>query len=198
MNKLAFFSVVFMASLAFAAPEPMKFKLPPPSVRVAQADTTATSSASYTTYAPAESEQDLRAVVITNVDQLAKAQANIAVNVMLTSHAGVALGYQSGSNREKREKLGNQEFTVDRTVTNIGIATYIWPVESRKNISIVPSMVFRSEKDLVDTDNENGLGVKTVGVFKPTRALMVEGGLNTLIIAGETTGQAHLGLGFLF
>lgn len=199
MNKFALLLTVLLSTSAFAATpaNAFKFKTSETSAPVLTAQNSTTDA--WANYTPATvANDDVHVIVVTNVDQLAKSTANVSANVMMNNHAGVALGYSSGSNKEKREKLNNQELTVDRTVTTLGAAFYVWEVEARKNISIVPSVIFRSEKDAINTENENGLGIKTVGVFRPTRVMLLEGGVNTTVIAGETTGQAHLGLGFFF
>ncbi len=183
-------SISFISLSGFAANQTMKLKpLPLRSV---------TSTETSVQVAQPDAELNTKAVVTTNLTELTKSRVNLSVNVMMNNYAALALSYGSSSEREAREKLGNQQLTVDRTTTGIGMAYYFFGVEAARNIAVTPSLIFQSEKDAVNTENNSGLGVKLVGIFKPTQKVLFEGGINSTIVAGNTKGEGYLGLGLLF
>ncbi len=195
MQKIAMIATLLFSLSSLAATDSMKFKLPAPTNSVTSVEQTSTMSYGTTS---SYSNDDLRAVVLTNVDQLAKSGANISVNMMMNEKAGMSLGYASTSQKEKREKVNNADLTVDRSTIAVGAAFYVWDLESQKNISLVPALLFRTEKDAVNTETDTGVGLKAVGVFKPMARVLFEAGVNGTLIDGDSKGEAYLGLGFIF
>lgn len=189
--KFAFLLAVSFISLSsFAANQTMKLKpLPVRSV---------TSTETSTQAVHPDAALNTKAVVTTNLSELTKSRVSLSVNVMMNNYAALALSYGSSSEKETREKLGNQQLTVDRTTTGIGMAYYFFGIEAAKNIAVTPSLIFQSEKDAINTENNSGLGFKLVGIFKPSQRVLFEGGINSTIVAGNTKGEGYLGLGLLF
>jgi len=139
------------------------------------------------------------AIVSTNLADIGKNRMNVTADVMMTSKVAVSLSYSNQSEKEERKKItGKPKLTVDRANFGIGANFFLKPIEARYNLAIAPAMIFQTEKDSVNTDNNNGFGLRAMGIFKPLPRLMAQGGISVTVLGSETKTDALVGMGLLF
>jgi hypothetical protein len=139
---------------------------------------------------------DVKAILNTNIVGLTQGKGNIGIDVMMNNKLAVALTYLTNSEEETRSN--GMKLTVDRTQIGVGATYYFYGIEAKKNIALSPTLIFGNEKDAVKTENQNGLGLRVLGIFKPMEKLMLQAGVSATSINGTSRGDGYLGLGLIF
>lgn len=182
--KLVLILTSLLASSAFAT-EKMATSLPKPTAASA--------------VAPVAVSSNTMAVntLAFNFASLAQGKTNVYFDVGgLSERVSPSLSYRSYSNKEKRPKLNNAEFTVDRSLATLGASVLVFKQDTR-SIVLSPYVFFGTEKDPLNTDNRTGLGARLVGQMALNKSVALQAGLDANAMEDEVfKGEAYIGMGF--
>jgi len=140
-----------------------------------------------------------KAVIGMNLVDITKSKGNIWIDTFLKPQAGLSLSYSGYSQDEVRNKLaGSPKLSVDRTQFGIGGAFYFMPLESTRNISFSPGLIFQTEKDAIQTEKNSGIEIRLLGSVKPLDHLLMQAGAVATIVGSDQRADAYAGVGLLF
>jgi hypothetical protein len=131
-----------------------------------------------------------------NFVALSQSKTNIYFDVGgLSERVAPALSFRSYSNKEVRKKLNNDKLTVDRSLATLGASIAVLKGDA-KALILNPYLYFGTEKDAVNTENVNGVGVRLLGQANVYKGLGFQAGIDANNMEGEFKNDLYVGLAF--
>lgn len=127
---------------------------------------------------------------------LTQGKTNIYFDVGgMSERVAPALSFRSYSNKEKRKKLNDEKYTVDRSLATVGASIAVLKAET-KSLILNPYLYFGTEKDSVNTDNLSGVGLRLLGQVNINKGIGFQAGIDANNMEGEFKSDIYIGLAF--
>jgi hypothetical protein len=131
-----------------------------------------------------------------NFVALSQGKTNVYFDVGgLSERVSPALSFRSYSNKEKRKDLNNDKLTVDRSLATLGASIAVLKVDT-KSLLLNPYLFFGTEKDAINTSNQNGLGVRLVAQSNINKTIGIQAGIDANNMEGDFKSDFYVGLAF--
>lgn len=139
------------------------------------------------------------AAMTSNIAELVKGNGNVLIEFFSSSKFSGFFGASFSSAKERREKLGNVEYTVDRTAYSLGVSFYKNDISSKHNFLLAPGLSFGQEKDYVNSDAKTAFEILGAIQLIPEKTrLKLMAGMKMSNQTGDFKGTAVIALGAMF
>jgi hypothetical protein len=163
---------------------------------LAAENTLSTAPAVSSTMTTTASSANLQNTLAFNFVALTQGKTNVYFDVGgMSEKVAPALSFRSYSNKEKRKKLNDEKYTVDRSLATVGASVAVLKVDT-KSLILNPYLYFGTEKDSVNTDNLNGIGLRMLGQANLNKGIALQAGIDANNMEGEFKSDIYIGLAF--
>lgn len=181
---MTFASILFFAAGAMAAEKNVS-----KTTTIAAAPAPAMTT---TMNAPATSHN----TVAFNFVGLSQGKTNLYLDIGgISENVSPALSFRGYSNKEKVKSLENREVTVDRSLATVGASVTLLKNEG-KSLLLNPYLFFGTEKNLLETSNKSGAGVRLVGQVNINKSIALQGGIDGNNMEDTFKNDIYVGVAF--
>ncbi|WP_413288174.1 hypothetical protein [Bdellovibrio sp. HCB337] len=188
---MTFASVLFFAASAMAAEKNLS-KTTTIAAAPAPAAAVAAPTVSTTVSAPATTHN----TVAFNFVGLSQGKTNLYLDIGgMSETVSPALSFRAYSNKEKVKSLEDREVTVDRSLATVGASITLLKNEG-KSLLLNPYLYFGTQKNLLETENKSGAGVRLVGQVNLNKTIALQGGIDGNNMEETFKNDIYVGVAF--
>ena len=139
------------------------------------------------------------AALTSNVAELVKGNGNVMIEFFSGEKMSGFFGASFSSEKERRPKLANAEFVVDRSAFTLGISWYKNEIQSKTNFLLAPGLSFGQEKDYTNTDAKTAFEILgAIQLIPEGTRLKLMAGMKMSNLTGDFKGTPVIALGAIF